>query len=178
MTIDAQGNVYVTGTTTSQDVASTLDQFPASTIPQMQAFQSAPRSSIQFFVTKVNTQASGTGSISYSTYFGGGSSNTNPPVVVGGGIAADTSGNVYFSGTTNFSYTGCAGCGTTDFPILDAYQPCLDVPPTTTVVNPPSCVVATTTTAIGCIRGEAEPESERVSRSAIALVHVSRRHGR
>src|SRR5581483_576828 len=66
MTIDAQGNVYVTGTTTSQDVSSTLDQFPASTIPQMQALQPSPRSSIQFFVTKVNTQASGTGSISYS----------------------------------------------------------------------------------------------------------------
>jgi len=147
MTIDAQGNVYVTGTTTSQDVASSTDQFPASTLPQMQAFQATPRSSIQFFVTKVNTVATGTGSITYSTYFGGGVSNTTPPVAIGGGVAVDTSGNVYFSGTTNFSYTGCAGCGTTDFPILNAYQPCLDQPPTTTVVNPPTCTIASTTTA-------------------------------
>lgn len=145
MTIDAQGNVYVTGTTSSQDVPSTTDQFPASTLPQMQAFQAFPRSSIQFFVTKVDTQASGTGSILYSTYFGGGVSNTTPPVAIGGGIAADTAGNVYFSGTTNFVYTGASG--TTDFPILDAYQPCLDLPPTTTVVNPPTCSVATSTVA-------------------------------
>lgn len=147
MAIDAQGNVYVTGTTTSQDVASSTDQFPATTLPQLQAFQATPRSSIQFFVTKVNTVATGAGSISYSTYFGGGVSNTNPPVAVGGGIVADTTGNVYFSGTTNFSYTGCAGCGTTDFPILDAYQPCLDQPPSTTVANPQICVVSTTTIA-------------------------------
>ncbi len=147
MTIDAQGNVYVTGTTTSQDVASSTDQFPASTLPQMQAFQATPRSSLQFFVTKVNTVATGTGSITYSTYFGGGVSNTNPPVAVGGGIAVDTSGNVYFSGTTNFSYTGCAGCGTTDFPVLNAYQPCLDQPPSTTVVNPPTCTISSSTTA-------------------------------
>ena len=147
MTTDAQGNVYVTGTTTSQDVPSTTDMFPASTLPQLQAFQSFPRSSIQFFVTKVNPVGLGIGSISYSTYFGGGASNTNPPVALGGGITVDTTGNVYFTGTTNFSYAGCAGCGTTDFPILDAYQPCLDSPPQTTVVNPPVCSVATSTTA-------------------------------
>jgi uncharacterized repeat protein (TIGR01451 family) len=147
MTIDSRGNVYVTGTTTSQDTASSTDEFPATTLPQMQAYQATPRSSIQFFVTKVNTVATGTGSISYSTYFGGGVSNTNPPVAVGGGIAVDTTGNVYFSGKTNFSYTGCAGCGTTDFPILDAYQACLDQPPATIIVNPPTCSTSTTTTA-------------------------------
>jgi uncharacterized repeat protein (TIGR01451 family) len=147
MTIDALGNIFVTGTTTSQDVPGTVDQFPASTLPQMQAFQSFPRSSIQFFVTKINTIATGSGSIAYSTYFGGGVSSTASPVAVGGGIAVDTTGNVYFSGTTNFSYTGCAGCGTTDFPILDAYQPCLDLPPATTPVNPPTCTPGTTTTA-------------------------------
>ncbi len=143
MTIDAQGYIYVTGTTTSSDVPSTSDMFPASTVPQLQAFQSSPRSSIQFFVTKVNPQALGIGVIAYSTYFGGGSSNTNPPVAIGGGIAVDTTGNAYFSGTTNFSFTGCAGCGTTDFPILDAYQACLDAPPTTVIVNPPTCSATT-----------------------------------
>ncbi len=147
MTIDAQGYIYVTGTTTSSDTPSTSDMFPASTVPQLQAFQSFPRSSIQFFVSKVNPQALGIGAIAYSTYFGGGSSNTNPPVAIGGGIAVDTTGDAYFSGTTNFSFSGCAGCGTTDFPILDAYQACLDTPPATVIVNPPTCTVSTSTTA-------------------------------
>jgi uncharacterized repeat protein (TIGR01451 family) len=144
MTIDALGNVFVTGTTTSQDVASTTDQFPASTLPQALPYQDIPRSSIQFFVTKVNTNAAGFGSISYSTYFGGSNFETSTPVANGGGIAVDTSGNVYFSGTTNFTYTGCAGCASSDFPILNAYQPCLDQVPTGTISGPQQC---TTTTA-------------------------------
>lgn len=157
MTIDSFGNLFVTGTTTSQDVASTTDQFPASTVPQALAFQANPRSSIQFFVTKVNTQSTGTGSIAYSTYFGGGNFETATPVAVGGGIAVDTSGNIYFSGTTNFTFTGCSGCGSTDFPILDAYQPCLDQPPPTTVVNPQSCTTATTNTATDAFVAKINP---------------------
>ena len=145
MTIDGSGFMYVTGTTTSNDVASATDQFPASTIPQAQAYQETSRSSIQFFVTKVDTSAPLTGSIAYSTYFGGANADTTPPVVTGGGIAVDLSGNVYFTGTTNFLYSGCAGCGSTDFPILNAYQPCLDQAPPTTIVNPPTCATSTTT---------------------------------
>lgn len=145
MTIDASGNLYVTGTTESSDVASTTDQFPASTLPQALPFQIAPRAPIQFFVTKVNTTAPRTGSIAYSTYFGGGSFQTSSPIAVGGGIAVDTNGNVYFTGTTNFTYSGTSP--TTDFPILDAYQPCLDQAPPTTVVNPQTCTGTTTTTA-------------------------------
>jgi hypothetical protein len=86
----------------------------------------------------VNTQAPGTGSIAYSTFFGGGNSVTSP-VAVGGGIAVDSNGNVYFTGTTNFTYTGCQGCNTTDFPILNAYQACLDQPPPSVPQNPPIC---------------------------------------
>jgi uncharacterized repeat protein (TIGR01451 family) len=147
MTIDALGNLFVTGTTTSQDVASTTDQFPASTLPQALPYQDIPRSSIQFFVTKVNTTAAGFGSIAYSTYFGGSNFETPTPIATGGGIAVDTTGNMFFSGTTNFTYTGCAGCGSTDFPILNAYQPCLDQAPPTTVVNPPACTTSTAETA-------------------------------
>jgi uncharacterized repeat protein (TIGR01451 family) len=146
MTIDSLGNVFVTGTTTSQDVASTTDQFPASTLPQALAYQTTPRSSIQFFVTKLNTQASRTGSIAFSTYFGGGNFQTTTPIAEGGGIAVDLNGNIYFSGTTNFTYTGCSQCGTTDFPILNAYQPCLDTAPPTTVTNPASCTSSTSAT--------------------------------
>lgn len=147
MTIDALGNLFVTGTTTSQDVATTTDQFPASTLPQALPYQNIPRSSIQFFVTKVNTTAAGFGSIAYSTYFGGSNFETSTPIATGGGIAVDTTGNVYFSGTTNFTYTGCAGCASTDFPILNAFQPCLDQAPPATIVNPPSCTTSTTETA-------------------------------
>lgn len=143
MTIDNKGNLFVTGTTTSSDVGSTSVQFPASSPPQAQPFQSAPRAPIQFFVTKVNTAAPGTGSIAYSTYFGG--ANPSDGIAVGGGIAVDSTGNIYFNGTTNFVYTGCDGCQTTDFPILNAYQPCLDTAPPTTIVTPPTCATTTLT---------------------------------
>jgi uncharacterized repeat protein (TIGR01451 family) len=136
MAIDNKGNVYVTGSTTSNDVGSSSDQFPASALPQAQPFQPLSRAHFQFFVTKVNTNAPGPGSIAYSTYFGGAAPSTG--VAVGGGIAVDSTGNVYFTGTTNFTYTGCAGCQTTDFPILNAYQPCLDQAPPTTG-TPPAC---------------------------------------
>jgi len=143
MAIDQSGYVYVTGTTTST-VANNTDQFPASTLPEALPFQISPKGPIQFFVTKVYTNAPGIGSIAYSTYFGGGDFVPPPlpapqtPTVVGGGIAVDTNGNVYFSGTTNFLYTGNASA--TDFPILNAYQPCLDLVPLTPVISPQTCL--------------------------------------
>jgi uncharacterized repeat protein (TIGR01451 family) len=152
MTIDAAGNLYVTGTTSSNNVADAANdiQFPASTLPDAIAFQQNSLAALQFFVTKVNTNAARYGSIPYSTYFGG--ANFTPasgtlPTVQGGGIAVDTNGNMYFTGSTNFTYTGCAGCSSTDFPILDAYQPCLDTPPPTVVVDPPTCSYSSTPTA-------------------------------
>jgi uncharacterized repeat protein (TIGR01451 family) len=143
MTLDASGNVYVTGTTTSTN---STGGFPASNLPESLPYQSISRASIQFFVTKVNTTAPNIASVPYSTYFGGGSFDTATPVAVGGGIAVDTNGNVYFTGTTNFVYSGCSGCSTTDFPILNAYQPCLDQAPPATIVNPPTCSSTTNTT--------------------------------
>lgn len=141
MTLDASGDIFVTGTTTSS-VVNTTDQFPASTLPYAQPFQPLSKAAAglpQFFVTKVNTNASRAGSIAYSTYFGGGTA-VNPVVAQGGGIAVDTSGNMYFTGTTNYTYTGCAtGCSSTDFPILNPYQPCLDQAPPAVVVSPPQC---------------------------------------
>jgi len=145
MTIDASGYLYVTGTTTSQDVSSATDQFPASNVPQgvpFQSFSKAPGLA-QFFVTKVNPQAPRTASIAYSTYFGGGTFDTPAPIATGGGIAVDVNGNAYFTGTTNFLYTGSSSG--TDFPILDAYQPCLDQAPPATIVFPPTCSGTTNT---------------------------------
>jgi len=142
MTIDASGNIYVTGTTTSTN---TSGEFPASNAPESLPYQSTSRAPIQFFVTKVDTFAANIASVPYSTYFGGGSFDTTTPVAVGGGIAVDLTGNVYFTGSTNFLYTGCSGCSTTDFPILNAYQPCLNAPPPTTIINPPTCSNTTST---------------------------------
>ncbi|MGH9497116.1 MAG: SBBP repeat-containing protein, partial [Candidatus Sulfotelmatobacter sp.] len=159
MTIDALGNVFVTGTTTSQDVASTIDQFPASTLPQALPYQDIPRSSIQFFMTKVNTTAAGFGSIAYSTYFGGENFETSTPIAVGGGIAVDSTGNVFFSGTTNFTYTGCAGCATGDFPILNAYQPCLDQAPPTVITNPAQCSPSSAETASDAFVAKLNPNA-------------------
>jgi uncharacterized repeat protein (TIGR01451 family) len=158
MAIDASGYMYVTGTTTSTDAGTSTDQFPASNLPQALPYQISSRAPLQFFVTKVNTNAPRTGSIAYSTYFGGGNfdptATTCPPpaaaepcpIAVGGGIAVDTNGNVYFTGTTNFLYSGCSGCSSTDFPILNAYQPCLDQAPPVVIVTPPTCTYTSTYT--------------------------------
>jgi Domain of unknown function DUF11/Beta-propeller repeat len=144
MTIDAKGYIYVTGTTTSTDTSTNSQiQFPASGLPQAQPFQSASRGPSQFFVTKVNTASAKSGSITYSTYFGGTNFVGTTLIANGGGITVDTNGNIYFTGTTNYTYTGCQGCQTTDFPILNAYQPCLDQPTTVVIVNPATCSNAT-----------------------------------
>jgi len=63
---------------------------------------------------------------------------------VGGGITVDASGNIYFSGTTSFVFTGTGR--PPDFPILNAYQPCLDTPPPTVITSPVTCPNTTSTT--------------------------------
>jgi uncharacterized repeat protein (TIGR01451 family) len=136
---DNDGDVFVTGTTTSTN---SLTGFPSTSFPA--AYQPSPNASIQFFMTEVNTKATGLPSIAYSTYFGG----SNGSIAVGGGIAVDTTGNVYFSGTTNFYNSGEGPNGgvlkSTDFPILNAYQPCLNTPPPTTILPPVTCPAVTT----------------------------------
>jgi hypothetical protein len=149
MAIDTNADVFITGTTTSNDagaIAPTPDDFPATYLPV--PYQTAPRAATQFFVTKVNTNNVGTASIAYSTYFGG--ATPASPVVVGGGVAVDTIGNIYFNGTTNFfnsgeSQAGSGGGQVTDFPIVNAYQPCLDTPPPTIITYPLACTAPTTT---------------------------------
>jgi len=81
--VDASGNAYVTGSTTSTS-------FPTTT----GAFQTASGGSTDAFVTKVNAQGS---ALSYSTYLGGSSFDT------GAAIAVDSSGNAYVTGQTNSS---------------------------------------------------------------------------
>ena len=149
MAIDANGDVFLTGTTTSNDaptISPTPVDFPATFLPV--PYQTVPNGPIQFFATKVNTKAPGVASVAYSTYFGGGVVSAGT-VAIGGGIAVDIAGNMYFSGTTNFYNSGQGQFGdssqSTDFPVLNAYQPCLDTPPPTVLANPNPCSAPATT---------------------------------
>ena len=146
MAIDTQQDVFITGNTTSNNAASNTVAFPATQLPL--PFQSTSLSAVQFFATKVNTRVPGVGGIAYSTYFGG--NTPGGAVATGGGIAVDTIGNMYFSGTTNFYNSGSGLYGNSgtsgDFPILNAYQPCLDtVPPASQPITTNPCTPPTTT---------------------------------
>jgi Beta-propeller repeat/Domain of unknown function DUF11 len=107
LALDPGGNAYVTGTTASNEVET---GFPST----VGSYQPAPAAvgTIQFFMTKINPNLSGTSSVPYSTYFGGASPSGAAGVAVGGGIAVDGTSNVYITGGTNF----------TDLPVLNAFQ--------------------------------------------------------
>ncbi len=146
MSIDLSGNVYITGTTTSNNGPAVDVAFPATLTPV--PFQTQSYSTTQFFVTKVDTNLSSTSAIAYSTYFGGDDTGGSTSTQVGGGVVSDTVGNIYFSGTTNFFNSGNGPYGDsnhpgTDFPILNAYQPCLDTVPPTVLPNPYTCTAPT-----------------------------------
>ncbi len=91
--IDNRANAYVSGTTTSTNAAS---GFPATA----GAFQTSSKAANQFFFSKINTLASGTASLVYSTYVGG--STPAGGVTQGGGIAVDSNAKVYITGGTDF----------------------------------------------------------------------------
>jgi uncharacterized repeat protein (TIGR01451 family) len=133
LAVDSKNKIFVIGTTTSTDQPSATASFPAT----LGAIQTTSLAQNQFFVSKIDPDLIGLASLPYSTYFGGG--NPANGVVVGGAIAVDANSDVYITGGTNFLHTGSA---TTDFPILNAYQGCLDTPPTSTTITncttPPS----------------------------------------
>ncbi len=149
MAIDTNRDVFVTGTTSSTtpaDAATQTNEFPVTYLPT--PLQTTALSPTVFFVTKVNTAAPGPSGIAYSTYFGGGPVSGGT-VVTGGGVAVDAPGNIYFSGTTNFFNSGLGQYGnstqSSDFPILNSYQPCLDTPILTNTQNAVTCVAPLTT---------------------------------
>ncbi len=137
MTLDNKGFVYVIGITNSTN-------FPLA--PTAGTFQSTLQGSNAFFISKIAPSSSGTNSLAFSTYFGGG--NPTNGSVSGGAIAVDNNAsgsNVYFTGGTNFLYTG--NNPTTDFPIRNAITPggaCLDVPTQASGTTCPTSGVAPT----------------------------------
>lgn len=139
MAIDNKGSVFVTGTTTSGTGTPPSKSFPVST--SILPFQPAPATgaAIQFFASKVSTLSSNAGpaALLYSTYFGG--SNPANGIAQGGGIAVDTNGNFYITGTTNFLHLGSPS---TDFPIVNAFQACLDTAATSPPPTPPPTCTA------------------------------------
>jgi uncharacterized repeat protein (TIGR01451 family) len=165
LAIDTNGDAFVTGTTTSTNSGASFS-FPATVLPP--GYQQTSLGAIQFFVTEVNTRNVGTGSVPYSTYFGG----STGTVAVGGGIAVDTTGNIYFSGTTNFFNSGeqtQGGGGTQggDFPILNAYQPCLNTPPPTLIVFPVTCTAATGTVPTDAFVAKLNPANAQTGASQL-----------
>jgi hypothetical protein len=78
--LDASGNAYVTGYTSSSDFPTTLG-----------AFQTTFGGYIDVFVSKLNATGS---ALLYSTYLGGAGAD------VGSGIAVDSAGNAYVTGET------------------------------------------------------------------------------
>jgi len=136
LAVDASQNAYVTGTTTSTNGPS--GNFPSNSFAyQPCPFEPATQSSQtgctinsgppQFFASKISTSPllTGAAGMLYSTYFGGGYPAT--ATSTGGGVAVDSSGYMYFTGTTtmqNFTATGLGAA----YPIVNAYQACLNQP--------------------------------------------------
>jgi uncharacterized repeat protein (TIGR01451 family) len=130
--VDFRNKIYVLGTTTSKDQPSATSSFPAT----LGAFQTVSGGNSQFFLSKVDPTLPGFSSLAYSTYFGG--STPSNAVTLGGGIAIDPSANVYITGGTNFQHTGTSSATAPDFPILNAYQPCLNTLPSSSTTNCPN----------------------------------------
>ncbi|MGH9641575.1 MAG: SBBP repeat-containing protein, partial [Terriglobales bacterium] len=146
--VDSFFDAYVTGTTTSTNV---LTGFPSTPngyqICPWQLAQSGgvpcPITSgpTQFFASEINTAGSGPQSMLYSTYFGGGYQVGVDST--GGGIAVDnisnnprSNVNMYFTGTTSMP-GGRGPNGEYGFPLINAWQSCLNESGLTTCTGGP-----------------------------------------
>jgi len=93
--VDGAGGAYVAGFTYSSDFPTTSG-----------AFGTVYNNGGDAFVARINTNASGTASLTYGTYLGGGGAD------VANAIAVDAAGNAYVTGST----------GSADFPTMGAAQ--------------------------------------------------------
>ena len=82
--VDTSGNTYITGVTESPDFPVTAG-----------AFQTTLKGCKNAFLAVINTNASGAGSLVYSTYLGGSGMDA------GFGVGVNTNGNAYVTGCTN-----------------------------------------------------------------------------
>src|SRR6266568_4865934 len=109
--VDNSGNAYVTGVTYSRGVGSS--PFPTT----HSAFQADNGGGVgggsDAFVTKFDTN----GALVYSTFLGGHSSEA------GNGIALDSSGNACVAGVVEDTTSFPPALPSSDFPILNAFQP-------------------------------------------------------
>ncbi|MET0650394.1 MAG: SBBP repeat-containing protein, partial [Pyrinomonadaceae bacterium] len=96
LALDGSGNVYLTGTTQSADLAGTTQN---EGFPVLNGFQPALSAGGDAFMTKLGPGPAGGASLLYSTYIGG--SNHENSVVQSGGIAVDANNMAYVTGTTN-----------------------------------------------------------------------------
>ena len=149
LALDARNKIYVIGATTSTNQPDATHSFPAT----LGAIQVSSLGTSQFFVSKVDPTLIGFPSLAYSTYFGGG--NPINGATLGGGIAVDANSRVYITGGTNFLHTGSSA---TDFPILNAYEGCLDSPPPLTPpTTTPNC--STSVTASDAFLAKLDPSA-------------------
>ncbi|HEV1995292.1 MAG TPA: SBBP repeat-containing protein, partial [Candidatus Acidoferrum sp.] len=95
--LDAAGNIFVTGATSSHSI-------PIPTTPG--AFDTAGSSGFDAFAAKINPAAAGLAGVTYSTFLAGSNDDS------GNAIAIDPSGNAFIAGTTN----------STDYPTFLALQ--------------------------------------------------------
>ena len=166
LALDPRNKIYVIGATTSTDQPDATHSFPAT----LGAIQVASLGTSQFFVSKIDPTLIGFPSLVYSTYFGGG--NPIDGLTLGGAIAVDANSNVYITGGTNFQHTGSAA---TDFPILNAYQGCLDTPPPATApTTPPTTNCSTNLTATDAFVAKINPAA--AVGSTVALLQLPGRH--
>jgi hypothetical protein len=100
--LDPSGNIWLTGTTNSND-------FPVTPNAIQSSFQGGASDA---FIAELNSAGT---ALLYGTYLGGSNDESSTEYYATGGIAVDSSGNVYVTGTTD----------STNFLVLNALQPTL-----------------------------------------------------
>ncbi|HSE32109.1 MAG TPA: SBBP repeat-containing protein [Pyrinomonadaceae bacterium] len=112
--IDQNQNAFVSGETVSTNFPTTPGAFDTMCGTDGQCNDTGLGRIADFFITKVDTQLTGLGSLSYSTYLGG---SGEERVTYNGSIAVNSAGDLmYVTGLT-------ASTNPADFPIKNAMQP-------------------------------------------------------